>query len=298
MWIVLAFLAPALFGLSSSFDSYFTNRRITNIPALTFYSVVFNIVIIPIVWLIQAPQFPPAKFIPIFALLGALDLLYLIPYYKALKSEDTSVVSSLFSLGRIIVPILAFFLVGEVLTIRQYIGFFIIVFSSILVTLKKDQSRITVNRSFGLMLLAGIFVYSEVAIYKYIFTGVSWSTGLIGAQFFSFLGALFMLLSGSIRRAVADNFSAFTKMIKPFLAEEFITFGAMMALTYAAYLAPVTFVSGIGAIQSFLVMLYAVFFRKFFPRFFKEKVERRDILRKSLLFAVMATGIILLGPVD
>ena len=54
-------------------------------------------------------------------LVSLIDTFYQIPYYYAVKHVDTSIMAALFSIGKIIVPILAYFVVGEHLTSSQYV---------------------------------------------------------------------------------------------------------------------------------------------------------------------------------
>ena len=66
------------------------------------------------------------------------------------------VVNALFSLGKIAVPFFAFFLVHERISDIQYLGFFIIIFSSLALTL--NIRRLHLNTSFFLMLFVSIIL--------------------------------------------------------------------------------------------------------------------------------------------
>ena len=128
MWILFAFLAPALYAVAEIFDEYLTNRGLKNINSLIFTASLLNFAFIPILFLIQKPEIPSSNFfLPILGL-ALTNLLYQYPYYKSLKIEDTSVVSAFFSFGKIIIPIFAFLFVGEILQFKEYVGIGIIIF--------------------------------------------------------------------------------------------------------------------------------------------------------------------------
>lgn len=52
---------------------------------------------------------------------AALEILYRLTYYIALKRMDTSVICVLFSLSKILLPVLAWLMLDEHLHTRQYL---------------------------------------------------------------------------------------------------------------------------------------------------------------------------------
>jgi drug/metabolite transporter (DMT)-like permease len=100
MWILFAFLAPALYAVAEIFDEYLSNRVLKKVVPLIFLALVLNFVFVPILFIIQKPIMPSAKLIWSLIGVGLTNLLYLFPYYKSLKVEDTSIVSAFFQLGK------------------------------------------------------------------------------------------------------------------------------------------------------------------------------------------------------
>jgi drug/metabolite transporter (DMT)-like permease len=74
---------------------------------------VANIAFLPLLWIEGSPGFLPARLIPYVILMGAMEFGYYWLYYEALKHEDTSIVSSLFSIGKVFIPLGAFFILSE-----------------------------------------------------------------------------------------------------------------------------------------------------------------------------------------
>ena len=290
-WILFAIFDPILHGVANVFDNYLTNRLWKNTGSLVFYAIATNIIFIPFVFLIQRPDAPSVSAIPWILLAGILDVVYLFPYYRALQRDDTSTVSSLFSLGYIFVPILAFLFVHEILGLHQYLGFGFVVASSVAVTWR---GRLRINRSLLYMMVAAFCVALEAVLYKYLLAQMSWSTAFVWSNVGSFIVIVPLLFWPGTSRAIKNSWGAFKISGHIFIIEEFFTFAGAGAMTYAISLAPVTLVEGIGALQPFFVLLYAMIFRRAFPKIFKEQTDRKSILKKFAFFGMMVIGVILI----
>ncbi len=291
-WIFIALLTPLLHGFANILDNYLTGSLFKSLMAIIFFTTLSNVLFLPLVFFVEIPGPVPPGLLPFFLLISLIDVLYLYPYYKALQTEDTSIVSSLFALGKIFVPLLAFFLVGEVLTFTQYAGFFIIILGSALLTLK-GLKKFSFRASFFLMLLCSLLLSAEAVMYKYLFDQVSWSTGFVWTSLFSFSIAFFFLLFPKYRHVIQMESIHLRKVLPVFLLEEFLTFGGAAAFTYAVSLTSVTLVKSVGALQPLFVLSYAVLFNRIFPALFREKLDFRSIIKKGILFAVIAFGIVL-----
>ena len=292
-WILIAFISPILHGFANVLDNYLTNKLFKSVWTLTFYSTFFNILFLPLVLFVEIPGLPPASLLPFFFLVAVIEVLYLYPYYKALQSDDTSVVSSLFSLGRIFVPIFAFLFVGEVLKFTQYLGFLIIILGSATLTLNNLRT-LHFNRSFFYMLVCSILLAIEAVVYKYLFENVSWSTGFVWTTLFSSAIIFCFLLVPKLRKDIREQTSDLKRNVPVFAFEELLTFGGSAASTFAISLVPVTLAKSIGAFQPFFVLIYALILGKSFPQMFRESVDHRSLVKKFMLFAIMIIGIILI----
>src|SRR3989338_6817845 len=211
-WLIIAFISPIFHGFASVLDNHLSNNLFKNTWTLTFYSVCFNSFFLPIVFFIDTPKFPSISLLPFFFLIGLIEVLYLYPYYKALQSDDTSVVSSLFSLGKIFVPLFAFLFIGEVLELTQYLGFFIIILGSATLTLN-NQGTLHLNKSFFYMLICSILLAIEAVTYKHLFENVSWGTGFFWPTLFSTMLVLPFLLVPKLRREIVSQCKEIKRVI-------------------------------------------------------------------------------------
>ncbi len=291
-WIVLAVLSPMFYAIANILDSNLTNRIFKNVWTLSFYSTAFNILFLPIVLLVQIPSLPPINLLPYFVLIGILEIAYLYPYYKALEQDDTSIIAALFSLGKIFVPVLAFFLVGERLQISQQIGFLIIISSSAALTFNHKQ-KLKLNRAFFYMAGCSFLLALELVIYKYLFATVTWSTGFVWTTALSALFGLVFLISPKTRHDVRAQFSTFLTNSPLFFLQELFSFGGTAIATYVITLIPVTISAAISSSLPFFVLFYALVLGKKYPHIFREQVDRKNIFKKIFLFATTIIGIML-----
>ncbi len=294
-WLIFALLNPILHGFANIIDNHFTNNLFKKTTTLIFFASFTNLLFLPIILYLDFPSFITPSQIPFFILLGLTGIGFLYPYYKALQNDDTSIVVSLFSLGKIFVPLLAFFFVGEILNPIQYLGFFVIILSAASLTLNRHQ-KFRPNPSFFWMILCTLIIALEAVIYKYVFTLMSWGTGFTWATLFSSLFALPLIFIAKTRGDIISQIKTFRANFRLFAFEEFLTFGGSAASTFAISLTSVTIVSAISSFQPVVVLLYALIFGRFFPQVFKEDIATKSLIKKIILFVVMVLGVIIILP--
>lgn len=295
LWILIAFLGPIQHALANILDNYFVNKIFKHPAILVFYSSLINILFIPLILIFKRPHLPTLKLIPLYFILGAIEIAYLYPYYKALQDDDTSIVTSLFDLGKIFVPILAFFIVKERLSLIQYLGFIVLILGSTLLTIHHSKKKFKFTKALPYMMLVSFILAFESVIYKYIFETTDWATGFIWPMVTSFLIIIPILLFRKYRKMIKSHYKDFKTKIHLFVIEELLTFGGSAASTFAISLAPVTLVESIDSFQPFFVLIYAILFSKIFPKYFKEKIDISTIGKKIILFTVMIIGVILVS---
>jgi drug/metabolite transporter (DMT)-like permease len=292
-WIIFALFEPFLHGLANVIDNYFTNNLFKKTTTLAFFASFTNILFLPVILLLDFPSLITPSQIPFFIILGLTGIGYLYPYYKALQNDDTSVVVSLFSLGKIFVPLLAFLFVGETLEPLQYLGFFVVILSAALLTLN-GKHKFRLNNSFFWMILCTLIISLEAVIYKYLFNIMSWGTGFTWATLFSFLFVLPLIFIKTTRNSIFSQFRTFKANFKLFAFEEFLTFSGSAASTFAISLTSVTLVSAISSFQPVVVLLYALTLGRFFPKVFKEDLTTKNLIKKIILFVIMVLGVIII----
>lgn len=300
MWLFAAFLGPAFYAVANILDTHLTNRHLKQTHTLVFYGSILNLAFLPIIVIFQRPVMPPLHTLPVFALLGVVNIAYLYPYYRGLQSDDTSIAISFFGLGRIVIPVLAFFIVGEVLSGVQYLGIGLIIISSTLISIVgSEKSGFRFSKASYYIALASIIISFEGVLIKYLFgQGLNYATVIGGEIIAVSFVALCLLISKRIRGDVLANRKTFRAMFPIFAAEETFTFLAISAEAYAISIAPVSVVKSITMFTPLFVVLYAFITKKHIPRIFhifKEHMGAAVIIKKVILFVCMIAGVFLIS---
>ncbi len=298
MWFLFALIAPFFWATANLFDSSLSNKSFRGTYPLIFYSTVVAVPIAVIIGLFTHARFPTSGELPFVIAIGVLDILYRFPYYKALQHSDASVTVSLFSLGKFFTPLLAFLFAGELLAPREYLGFALILASSIALTItfNKAGRGFTINRSFWYMLLAAGIILPEAVIWRVVFekTGMPWQTGFVWSGIASLLCIITFLLVGRLRRQVVSEFPTLWLVKKQFLGSEVALTTANLFYVMALVTGPATLVQGITSIQPFIVLAYAWLFSSILPKGVFEQLTRGSTVKKIALFSIMLVGILLI----
>ena len=289
MYVLIAFLTPLLHALSCIVDAHFSNNIFKKVPSLVFYATISNIIIIPFLFLFGTPIIPPLEILAILFIISLIEVCYQIPYYHALRNIDTSIVVALFSLGKIAVPVLAYFIVNEKLNFTQYCGFGIILLSTFL--LNFDIKKLKINIAFFLMLVVSLLLSLSSVLSKYSLQSVDFVTVLFWGSLFATSISLSLLLLPQYRTDIISSFPKYKKRIKLFLSNEILNQGGTLAGTIALAHLPVLAVKSIGSSQSIFTLLLGFVLYKIFGNRFNENLTRQEVIKKLISFITIIIGI-------
>ena len=289
MYVLIAFLTPLLHALSCIVDAHFSNNIFKKVPSLVFYATISNIIIIPFLFLFGTPIIPPLEILAILFIISLIEVCYQIPYYHALRNIDTSIVVALFSLGKITIPVLAYFIVNEKLSLIQYCGFGIILLSTFL--LNFDIKKLKINIAFFLMLVVSLLLSLSSVLSKYSLQSVDFVTVLFWGSLFATSISLSLLFLPQYRTDIISSFPQYKKRIKLFLSNEILNQGGTLAGTIALAHLPVLAVKSIGSSQSIFTLLLGFVLYKIFGNSFKENLTRQEVIKKLISFIAIIIGI-------
>ena len=289
MYVLIAFLTPLLHALSCIMDAHFSNNIFKKVPSLVFYATISNIIIIPFLFLFGTPIIPPLEILAILFIISLIEVCYQIPYYHALRNIDTSIVVALFSLGKIAIPVLAYFIVNEKLSLTQYCGFGIILLSTFL--LNFDIKKLKINIAFFLMLVVSVLLSLSSVLSKYSLQSVDFVTVLFWGSIFATSISLSLLFLPQYRTDIISSFPQYKKRIKLFLSNEILNQGGTLALTIALAHLPVLVVESIESSQSIFTLLLGFMLYKIFGNRFKENLTRQEVIKKLISFTAIIIGI-------
>lgn len=292
--ITSAFLSPIQDAWAVILDSYFSNRIFQRITTLILFSSTVNIVILPFVWLAGRPHLLPVKLVEIAVAISLIEVIYQYPYYWSFRKADTSVVTSLFSFGKVIVPVLAYFMVHERLSMIQYVGYFGITISAAFLAF--DWRKFRFNQAAWLMLGVSAMLSLQEVLYKYCFEhGADWVTVLTWCSVIQLLLAGIFALGPKTRHDVGRTVMSIKSVGPLVILMQLLTWGGEATETYALSLIPASVASGIDSTQPIFVLVFAAFFVKKKPDMFREQLQGGSLLKKILLFVFMAVGTVLIA---
>lgn len=292
-YLLIAFFAPVFYAMAVIIESLLSNRTFKRQTTMIFYISLMNAVFLPLILFFGTPSLPPANCIWLYIILALLDIIYLYPYYTAMKVIDTSIVAALFSLGEVIVPVLSYFLLGEILNLHQYIGFAVIILASVALSIKGSKIP-KLNRGFYYMCTASLLVSFRIVLIKYVMNlDGNWINMVIYPNLISGILPFTLLFIGKCRRDIVKNFPPYLHRFKFFAVNEFLCFLGLACSIYGLdKLSPVISAS-INATQPiFLLGLGGIMLFSFHIKL-KEKITRRILLKKLFCFVLIVLGVIL-----
>lgn len=292
--LLISFVAPMLHAVSNILDARVSNFLFKSNASTIFYLGVTNLFVLPflLIWGGADMLKISLQALPAVLIVSLFEILYQIPYFKALKSIDTSIVGAMFSLGRILLPIFAYVIVGEKLCLSQYVGFFIIIISTLFLNLKKGV-QLKINLAFYLMLLASLMTTLNVIFSKKAMLDMNW----LSFCFYSILlSDVFLMLgfcSPKFIRLIKQDFPVFKKNLPLLMIMEVIDRSAVLTAVFSLSLLPVMVRSAISSTSPIFVLVYSLLLYKFFGSRFKEDLNKAEMLKKIVCFLFIIIGVVL-----
>lgn len=292
IWIVFAFIPVLIDAWANIVDGHFSNHSFRDVWVLLFYLGVIEIVFSPLLLLYAYPTILPLGSIALLGVVTILDFVCLGLYFKALQRTDTSIVAALFSLGKIFVPLLAFFLLDERLSLHQYVGFLIIIICSTILTTRWKRGTLKINASFVLMGLSSLGFSLQGVLYKLALEQVHWTDGFFYTTFFSV--PIFIGIFWWKHTSIQSHWRAFRRSWRLMTLESGLGFVSHLAGTLAFALAPVTLIKGIYATQSLVVLAYTPLIARWTHWKLHEDISRDSVHKKVICFILIILSVILI----
>lgn len=296
-WILFALLSPAIYTINNYIDKYLISNKIKDYRAITIYSTIVGFLAGTFFWAITGFPILNSFDAGIVIITGILTIWGIPIYFKALSEEETSTLIILFQSIAVISLILAFFILGETITSKQFLGFIIIFTSVIAASFKKTKKLFSLSPAFfyviafnSMWALAGVLIKFALnaTSFQKILPYESWGIGIGGLILF--------ILFPTIRNAFLQSLIYLKKPTINIITLNEIIFVSGKAVTFLAYsLGPVGLVSVVGGTQVFFGLIYGFVLTTLFPKFFNEDLRRETLIKKGFLACLVIFGIYLLS---
>lgn len=210
-FLLAAFGMPIFAAMAVIIESHLSNRTFKHPATMVFYVSISNALFLPLLLFLGTPTMPSPEVWGCYLILAAIYIGYLYPYYLAMKVIDPSIVAALFALGQVSVPLLSYFWLGDKLDFAQYVGFAVIILSSVALSIKGRKIP-KLNRAFYYMVLASLLVAFAEVLKKYtLIEDLSWINLAIFPGVISGMIPLAFLLVKPWRKDIVRNFPPYLK---------------------------------------------------------------------------------------
>jgi len=234
--------------------------------------------------------------VPFLVYAGFIEGVYSLPYYMSLRRLDTSIITALFELGHVMLPALAYFMVGEKLSVLQYCGFFLIIFTSVWLSLGRRRGATggrKINSAFWLMLFTSFLLTVSAVFQKSALESISWISLVFWMGIISSMSVMPLIFIRRTRKDIVLSWKRFHKKSPIVALTNFCAFVGMITQVFAMSRMPITLEKAIHASQPFFGLLFGVILAKIYKRNFGEVASRRAILKKMTGFLILFAGIML-----
>jgi uncharacterized membrane protein len=299
MWLLLAFLGPVCWAVSTHIDKYLVDRyfRDSDTAVLMLFTAVTGVLLLPFIFWIEPGIFNPAPVaILVMTICGILYMGAMLFYLRAIQSEEASVVAPLFQASTLFTFLLGYLFLGERLGPAQFAGGALVVGGALGLSLESGLNLRRFKVRLLLLMLAATFILAlSTVLFKYFAVRDDfWTT-----TFWTFAGqglfGIALLLRGAYRRQFLILFRTNPGAVAGInAANELINVGAGLGVRYAALLAPVALVSAISSTTTFFVFAIGILLTLFLPHYGREDLSATNLVRKGLGAALIMAGVVLI----
>lgn len=293
MWLFYALLGPPFWALVHILDSHCVGNVfdrpwmgvITSSLATAVIALFFPFILLYMDW-----RLPSWHIIALALLSGGLIQLGQGFYFQALEKTEAGIVAAYGNFTPTLLPLVSYFLMGDVLQPWHYITIGVLVLASICFCLI-DISRHGNWNSIFLMLMASTVQVSAILIEKYVFV----HSAFLMCFMFIILGVVLsgvlpLLVVPSVRKAFSKNIPKLKSLAPFFLCIEMANLVALYMSQRAIDLGSPSLAAAMETTVPGYTFLLTILLLSFNHRFGNEEA-RYQLRTKLILVAIMTAGV-------
>ncbi len=229
---------------------------------------------------------------------GAVYIVSLIPYVYAMQRDEASIVTALYQSIPLFTVILAYLALGETISLTQFVAILFVVGGAVLITVERcgHAPRIR-TRVLGLIALSSLLFAANAVIFKLVAVEETfWVTTFWEAVGAVLAGLALLFAVRSFRKTFLATWQTnATRVLSLNFLSDGLNAGAKLLYGYTTLLAPLALVTAVNRLQPLMVLILGVAITKLVPKFGKERVDRRTLIRRFAGIATMLVGVFLLN---
>lgn len=300
-------------------DKFLLSKKIHSSITYAFYVGIWSV--FNAFLLFFDPWLPSWPELLIDLLAGLLFLVTLVFWYKALhQSEATRVVPIVGALTPVFSFILAYIFLGESLSERQFLAFFVLIIGGVLISVKRTRFYVikevmeSFRKKFGAILgpiharyrpaerlilnsvVSAFFFASYYVLIKHIYSAQPFIGAFVWSRFGSFIGVLAILLVPDWRRMIImhQRGAKSPKNLGFFLGVRLAAAAAFIMLNWAISLGNVALINSLQGVQYVFLILIVFFLSTRYPKYLKEELGGGVLIQKTLGVALISLGLYML----
>jgi hypothetical protein len=299
LWLLVTIAAYLILAIVSLVDKYLLVGPIPNPKVYTFYIGTLGILVLILIPFVgfSFPEFPQ---IVLSLLSGALFVCGVFWFYKALRLFEASRVIP--AIGGIL-PIFTYLLIyifsrgRESFKIWEFSAFILLILGSVLITYEKAK-KISLE-SLKISILSAFLLALSFVLAKYVYMAQPFWSGYILIRIGGFLMALTFLFTKEVRSELFKvKVSLPKKTAAIFLSNQAAGAGANILQNWGVFLAPLTYVAIINALQGLqylFLLVFTLLLSLKFPQILKEEISKKIIFQKIIAILLIGGGLTLLA---
>ncbi len=296
-WLFFALLAPAVYAIVVFVDKYILEKEVPDYLGMPIYSAVIAAFFGIIIWV--ATGFPSLNLRDslLIILTGVLTVFGLATYFKALSTEEASKITILFQMTPVLTLVLSYFFLGDKISLQQFLGFVLILISTIGISVKKNLKEFHFSNIFFLILLTDFLWALAFVLFKFVtetnsfFNVISYECFGMGIG-----GFILYYFFPSIRNAFEKtNKQVGSRVIWYIVINEGIFFVSRLLTYLAISKGPVALVDVVGGTQVIFAIFYGLILTIIAPKIFKENIGKKDLIKKIAMGTLILVGLYLVS---
>jgi len=319
MWLSIAITSYFINAGIYIADKFLLSKKIHSSITYAFYVGIWSVFNIAL--LMFDPWLPGFRELLIDLLAGALFLVTLIFWYKALhQSEATRVVPIVGALTPIFSFLFSYVFLNHGLAERQLLAFFILINGGILISIKHTRFWLlkevwnSVRNIFGNVLgpiharyrptrrliinsvTSALFFAIYYVLIKYIYASQPFIGGFVWSRMGTFLGVLLILFVPDWRRLIVKHQKGAKtpKNLFYFLSVRIVAALAFIMLNWAISLGNVALINSLQGTQYVFLFFLVLFISAKFPKILKEELGGGVLLQKIIGVMLIGAGLYML----
>ena len=291
-WFIFSISSAALWAISSVIDKAIVPRHIKTPIVPLFIVGLFNLISAFIVTL-SIPYTAISMDNLILSILSGL-LWGIVPfvYFTSILTQEVSRIISLFSISPLLVLIFSTAILNEVLAYEKYLGIFIIVAGSLLITLKSNGgNKFSINTKLLLVLVATFLISASQVLSKFVLKEVPYWNFYVWLALGTFLSTFLITLTKfNSLKTVAHIGNKYLGLL---IVSRILGVLGLISFITALSFGFASLVSAAFSVQSLFIIVFAFILSLFDHHI--EKLKGSQGLLKFIAIILVIFGVFIIG---